>query len=449
MGKPAKTVTAAAVRWRPDVPVRHEVDVCVAGGGPAGVAAAVTAARAGARVLILDGQACFGGSGTAGMLPIFMSFGDRHHFYADGFGREVLDRLERGGGIWPAPGMPRACYKGEVLKRVYDDVLEQAGVTLSLCTHLVGVEARAGRVRTAICWGKSGCFGVRARVFVDATGDGDLCAWAGAPYAKGDARGHLMPGTLCSLWSDVDWARAEAAGTGAWKQEALLPRAFADGVFTVEDPHLPGMLPVGPTTGGGNIGHCFGVDGTDERSLTRAHVAARRALVEYRRFYREYLAGYERAELVATAPLLGIRETRRITGDYVLCRRDYERRAHFPDEIGCYNYWIDIHCSTPSKKDFAAHIRKREGTPYQSGESYGIPYRCLLPRGLRNVLVAGRCLSTDRWLQSSVRVMPGCFITGQAAGMAAALAAAGRGEPRALDVAALRARLRTVGAYIP
>ena len=438
-----------AYRFSRRIEVRHNVDVFVAGGGPSGIAAAVTAARQGRRVFLAEGQSCFGGSGTAGMLPIFMSFEDSVNFYADGFGREVLDRLRDARGTWPAPDTKEVCYKGEVLKRVYDRLTEDSGVQISLCTTLVAVDAGDGKVRAAICWGKSGLFAVKARVFVDCTGDGDLCAWAGAPYAKGDARGRMMPGTLCSFWTNVDWKKTESAGTSAWKQEQFLPRAFKDKVFTVEDHHLPGMLPVGESNGGGNIGHTFGVDGTDERSLTNAHVSARGALVEYQRFYREYLKGYERTEMSVSASLMGVRESRRITGDYILARKDYERRASFPDEIGRYNYWIDLHCFTPSKKEFEIHLRRHRATPYKAGESYGIPYRCLTPRGFRNLLVAGRCVSTDRWLQSSIRVMPGCFITGQAAGMAAAIAAERKTHVRGFPVKELQGRLRRMGAFLP
>lgn len=437
------------MKFKRDIPVRHEVDVLVAGAGPAGVAAAVTAARQGVRVMVVDGQSCCGGSGTAGLLPIFMSFGDRVNFYADGIGREVLDRLEVSGGIWPAPDMPRACYKGEVLKRVYDDLLDESGAEILLCTNLVGVETRAGHVRHAVCWGKSGFFAVKAKVFIDATGDGDLCAWSGAPFEKGDEQGRMMPGTLCSFWTDINWKKVNAAGFGTWKQEGKLALAFKDKVFTVQDPHLPGMLPVGKTTGGGNIGHTFGVDGTDERSLTQAHRWARKSLVEYQRYYQEYLRGYEHAEVAVSAPLMGIRETRRITGHYVLSRSDYETQASFPDEIGRFNYWIDIHCTSPSKQDYLVHQRRRRATPYKPGESYGIPFRSLIPKCLNNVLVAGRCISVDRWMQSSVRVMPGCFITGQAAGMAAALSATQAVRPQDLDVSKLQNALLKLGAFLP
>ena len=172
-------------------------------------------------------------------------------------------------------------------------------------------------------------------------------------------------------------------------------------------------------------------------------------MLEYERYYKNYLKGYENMMLVATAIQFGIRETRRIMGDYVLCADDYEKRAVFEDEIGRYNYWIDVHMSFPGSRAYEDHVKLRN-TPMQDGESYGIPYRTLTPRGLRNVLVAGRCVSTDRPLQASIRVMPGCFITGQAAGVAASLAVGtADGDVRGFLVSDLQRRLKGMGAFLP
>jgi hypothetical protein len=155
-------------------------------------------------------------------------------------------------------------------------------------------------------------------------------------------------------------------------------------------------------------------------------------------------------ELVSTGSLLGLRETRRVTGDYVLDLADFKARAVFPDEIGRYCYPVDIHPLTPSRETFEQFEREfRKDYRYAKGESYGIPYRTLTPKGLSNVLVAGRCISTDRYVQGSVRVMPGCYITGQAAGVAASLSAETGKGVHDLDVAEIQKRLVDLGACLP
>jgi hypothetical protein len=147
---------------------------------------------------------------------------------------------------------------------------------------------------------------------------------------------------------------------------------------------------------------------------------------------------------------LGVRETRRIMGDYVLCLEDFKRRAVFQDEIGRYCYPVDIHVARPNDEaEYQRFEKEFAELRYKKGESYGIPYRCLTAKGLRNVLVAGRCVSADRSIQASIRVMPGCFITGQAAGVAAAMAAGTAGDVRVIDVRELQRRLRKAGAHLP
>ncbi len=432
------------------VPVRHAVDVFVAGGGPAGVAAAVAAARQGARVYLAEGHVCFGGMGTAGALPMFCNFSDGVNFVAGGVGRDVYEGLFELGGT--APGSSREyrdlLFHGETLKLVYDRLVVAAGVEFTFQTQVIGIEAEGGCVRYAVCHAKSGLFAVRAKAFVDATGDGDLCAWAGAPFEKGDAEGRMQPGTLISLWSGIDWDKANAAGCGFWwEQSREMARAVGDGVFTVPETGFPGIMRTGPASGGGNLGHLFGVDGTDERTVTPAAVQARKMMREYETYFKRYLTGYDAMELVGSAAQFGIRETRRILGDYVLNADDYWRRAVFADEIGRFCYGIDVHAETLE----ASEERGKEFDHQwlKPGESYGIPYRVLTPRGLDNVLVAGRCVSTDRPVQGSLRVMPGCFITGQAAGVAAALVAQRGVRSRDVAIPELQQLLRRLGAYLP
>ena len=440
---PGGQAAAGTVRLACDVPVRHTVDVFVAGGGPSGLAAAVTAARQGRSVFLAEGHTCFGGMGTAARVPLFMPFTDGVNFLAGGFGKEVHDRLFAAGGTGPDS---RVTIKAEVLKCVYDDMVAETKMGFAFGTQVIAVQARDRHVDHVLCAAKSGLFAVRAHTFIDCTGDGDLAAWGGAPFEKGDAQGNLMAGTLCSAWADIDWDTVRKAGLNA---EAELPKAFQDKVFTNEDRHLPGMWRVDTHVGGGNIGHTFGVDSTDERSVTQALLWGRKSLKEYEAFYKKYMKGFEKMVLVATGSLLGIRESRRILGDYVLGLEDFKKRAVFPDEIGRFSYPVDIHASTPTSKDYAAYADAFKSLRYGKGENYGIPYRALVPRDLRNVLVAGRCISTDRYMQSSVRVMPGCFITGQAAGMAAAMAAQEGADTRSVDAGELRQRLRQIGAFLP
>jgi len=439
-----------------NIPLRHNVDIFIAGGGPAGVCAAVTAARAGKKVFIVEGSAAFGGNGTSGGLPMFCQMGDGINYLADGLGREISQKLRAAGGVaYPHTDLNEQAagwiiYRGEILKRVYDGLVEESGANFSFLTQLIAVESKNGRVDHVICWGKSGIFAVQAKVYIDTTGDGDLCAWAGATYDKGDPAGLMQPPTLCSMWAQIDWDRANAAGHGIWQAEAFVEQAIRDGIFTVPDRHLPGMIPVGPHTAGGNIGHAFGVDGTDERSVTKGLVWGRKVLVEYERFYKQYLKGFENMELVGTAALLGIRETRRIHGDYELNLEDFKSRAIFPDEIGRYAYWVDLHQTQAGEPGMAEHLQQRQLLKLAPGESYGIPYRCLTPKALQNVLTAGRCLSADRSIQGSLRVMPGCMITGQAAGMAAALAAdLPTPNVHEIPVKELQHRLAHIGAFLP
>jgi hypothetical protein len=425
------------------IPVRHDVDIFVAGGGPAGVAATLAAARQDKQVFVAEGQACFGGMGTSGLVPAFMRFTDGVNFLADGIGHEVYNRMKQYADIPDDRPSGVVSINVEALKRVYDDLIQESGVDFAFHTQVIGIESSEGHITHAICAAKSGLFAVKARIFIDGTGDGDIAAWAGAPFEKGDTDGQLMPGTLCSLWTDVDWSQVTP------QQDSALEHAIADGVFTIKDRHLPGIFRVGKHVGGGNIGHTFGVDGTDERSMTAALIWGRKSMLEYKHYYSHYLQGFEQMQLVATGALMGLRETRRIMGDYVLCLDDFKNRAVFRDEIGRYAYPVDIHPAAPDEASFKQFEEEFQSLRYQDGESYGIPYRILTPQKLENVLVAGRCISADRFLQGSIRVMPGCYITGQAAGIAAALAVENSVSVHEIDVRQLQERLIVLGAYLP
>ena len=382
--------------------------------------------------------------GTAGRVPLFMPMSDGIHFLPGAFGRQVVQRLGKESSLrGPAIDI-------EALKRVYDALLTESKATFTFYTSVIGAETSGGKINHVVCAAPSGLFAVRAKIYIDATGNGDLAVRAGAKFEKGDDQTQLMPGTLCSVWAGIDWKTWYAAQPKNCSQPdaSMLKKAFADGVFTVHDQHLTGMYQLGDDLGAGNIGHTFDVDGTDEVSLTKALVQGRKTLVEFHRYYKEYLKGFEKLQLVATGSLLGVRETRRILGDYVLSLDDYLRRADFPDEIGRFSYWLDYHPTQPDKAGKHREIPK-EKLWYKKGESYGIPYRILIPRGLANLLVAGRCVSVDCMVHSSIRVQPGCFITGQAAGVAGAMAALGSVSTRAVAVKELQQRLKQLGGYLP
>lgn len=439
-----KSKIPQTVSFQRALPIKYDVDVFIAGGGPSGAAAAWAARLQGAEVFLAEGHSCFGGMGTAGRVPVFMQVTDGINFLPGGFGRMVVDRLRADREI-------KGAHDIEALKRVYDNILTESKAGFSFYTELVAVETRDRNISHVICSSPSGLFAVRAKVYIDATGNGDLAVWAGADFKKGDENGQMMPGTLCSFWSGIDWKTWRAKRPkGPQPDGSQLEQAFKDHVFTVEDRHLTGMHELEGGLGGGNIGHTFDVDGTDEVSLTKALLFGRKSMKEFSRYYREYLPGFKDVKLVDTGSLLGIRETRRITGDYVLSLEDYKKRAVFPDEIGRYCYPIDIH---PSKTDKASYEKHRlefdQMFRYQKGESYGIPYRILTPPKFDNLLVAGRCVSTDVKVHASLRVMPGCFITGQAAGTAAGIVCQNGRSVHDVDLSDLLRRLKDLGAYLP
>jgi len=429
------------MKYQKELEIKYTPDVLVVGAGPAGVAAAIASARCGMEVLLTDSQGSFGGAATSALVPCFAPFGDGVNVLAAGIGYEIRKEVSR--------DVPLDAYwtplKVEELKRAYDKAICESGVKPLLFTTLCDVVCNDRKVDYAVFSAKSGLFAVKAKIYIDCTGDGDLCAYAGASYEIGDRYGNVMPATLCSLWANIDYSARRGSDA------SRLEEAFADGVFSVEDRHLPGMQTVSREEGigGGNIGHAFGVDPLDEDSLTRAMITSRKTVTEYDRYYREYLSGFEKLTLVATGASLGVRESRRILCDYTLCVDDFLSRAVFEDEIGRYCYPVDIHIMNTDKEEFERFNEEyNKRLRYAKGESYGIPYRSLIPKGLDNILVAGRCIGSDREMQASVRVMPGCFITGQAAGAAASLAVKNQ-NVRGFDIKELQRKLLELGAFLP
>ncbi len=418
---------------------KYETDVFIVGGGAAGVAAAVACARQGKKVFLAESTGCFGGLGTSGMVPAFAPFDDGVNILADGIGMEIRKNVSK--------HKPLNSYwtviNAEELKREYDRIITQAGVEFSFFTTLYDVTVKDNQIENVILGSKSGLFSVKAKIYIDASGDGDMCYFGGGEYEMGDENGEVMPQTLCSLWINTDRSRVKYA------PNHFVEQAYKDGVLSNEDRHIPGFFYDIKGIGRGNIGHTFGINPVDEASLTKAMLEGRRMMVEYDKYFKTYFEGYEDMELVSTASILGVRESRRIKCDYTLSVDDFINRSTFEDEIGRYCYPIDIHVKNTNKKEFERFEKEYNETfKYKQGESYGIPYRSLIPVSFSNVLVVGRCMGTDQKMQASIRVMPGCFITGQAAGVAAALSCDTL-DTRKINIKDLQYRLKKLGAYLP
>jgi glycine/D-amino acid oxidase-like deaminating enzyme len=438
------------------IPLDDSWDVVVVGGGPSGCTAAVAAAREGARVLLLEAVGCLGGMGTAGLVPAWCPFSDGEKIIYRGLAERVFVEAKKGVPHVDPEALDWVPINPEQLKRVYDDLVLDAGVQVLFNTMVVSVEmASDGVVDAVIAGSKYGLTAHKAGVYVDATGDGDLAAWAGAPWTKGaEGTGEVQPATHCFMLSGVDLdGYLNSPTLHAGNPDSHIWRAARMDRFPlIRDGHCCQNVS-GPGTVGFNAGHLWDVDNTDPASVTRALVDGRREALQYRDALAEFHPAFADAYLVTTAQLMGVRETRRIEGDYVLTADDFMARRSFDDEIARNCYFIDIHTSkdeiatVTEARSMEAQVRPER---YGPGESHGIPYRCLTPKGLANVVTAGRCISSDRTVQGSTRVMPVCLATGEAAGLAAAMAAGtDRPDVHAVDAQDLRERLKGYGAYLP
>ena len=455
--QPTSRVPQALRHAWPALPVARSVDVLVVGGGPAGCAAAIAAAREGADTLLVEQFGFLGGMGTAGLVPAFCPFSDREQIITRGVGLAVLEDMKAGMPHLDADALDWVPINPERLKVVYERRVTDAGGRILFLTHFIdSVMGDDGQITSVIINNKSGLRRIGATVLIDCTGDADVALAAGVPCEKGDpATGELQPCTLCFVLAGIDNQRLQPWLWADGGQNLLLKPAIAAAKAAGDLDILEEAANVAhqsTSTIGFNFSHVFDVDATNAEQLSHAHIEGRRLVSHLTNFVRKYLPGCEQAVLVSSGVQIGVRETRRIVGDYALMLDDYFARRSFPDEIARNAYYIDIHLS---KRAWEQHQGKpidwdAQTHQYQPGESHGIPFRCLVPRGAENLLVAGRCISTDRPVQGSTRTMPNCLATGEAAGCAAALAARQhRGRVRDLDVQVLRARLRARGAYLP
>ncbi|ALW88758.1 FAD-dependent oxidoreductase [Deinococcus actinosclerus] len=448
----------------------REWDVIVAGGGTAGAIAGIAAARSGARTLVVEAQGSLGGTGTnAWVTPLMRNVADGQNLNR-GLTEELKARLRARGDGATDPSGNDNWFNPEGLKFVLDDLLREAGAEVLFHTQVVQPVMAGSRIEALVVHNKGGLQALRARTFIDATGDADVAAMAGVPMSGGDEDGVHQAMSLRFTLAGVDVTRLRAfltaSGQGqdhpdflhfwmVWGRrsslEPLFRQAVESGVLLERDgdyfqafsvPGRPGELSFNCPRIRADL-H----DGTDPWQLSGAQLDGRQAITRLTAFCRAFLPGCEHAFIGVVAPMIGVRETRRIHGEYTLTVTDILDCARFPDGICRNHYPVDIH----SVRGGAKLLHEREGAaPYFApGAFHDIPLRAIIPLNVTNLLVPGRAASSTFEAQSSIRVQQNCHSMGEAAGIAAAWAARDHaGEVRAVSPDDLRAELTARGALV-
>lgn len=385
-------------------------DLIVVGGGFAGVCAAMEAARHGKNVLLVDKYNCLGGTAVGGLVLPFMPYSTREEgndrpLTGDLF-LEIVDGLAEMGGL----GENRKRFDEEILKIVLQRMCLKYGVNLLFNTTVIGAEVKDGKILSLSAWGKSKALTLTADNFIDATGDAELSVLCGCQYQLGREGDNLcQPMTLSFRVGGVDIPKAREHRQELnekylqWQAEGKItnPRENVLLFATCHDDvyHF-------------NTTRVVKLDPTDPVEVTKAEIIAREQVFEMMELLKE-IPGYENAWLQSTALQIGIRESRMVEGEYKLTVEDLKGLARFPDAIAVANYDIDIH--NPEGAGTSHYY-------FKPGDWYEIPYRCLVPKGFDNLLVAGRCISSTHEAQASYRIMPYCAELGQAAGAAVSVA---------------------------
>jgi hypothetical protein len=339
-------------------------------------------------------------------------------------------------------------FNPEALKRLLDKLCKEAGVEVRYFTRVIDadVDRKSGRVKGVITSNVEGYRYIAASAFVDCTGDAILTELCGAKVrSAGKDTPDIMPPTLCALISDIDYARFKKN-----QQQAMVEKAIADDFFTQGDRHVPGLFRSGETTATMNAGHLFHMDALNCRSLSDGMVHGRLLAEEYAAFFRKYMSGCEKMQVMATGTLMGVRESRRVLGEYEMNYEDFKARRHFPDQVAIYCKAVDIHVYDLSPEQYQRYYAEfNKLDRLKKGENYGIPYGVLVPKGWANLWVGGRCVSTDIKVNGAIRDQPACSMLGQAAGTAA-VQSIRTGQPAYdLDTEKLVVTLRQAGANLP
>jgi len=424
-------------------------DLIVAGGGLAGVAASIAAAREGLDVLLIEKGNSLGGASANNLVNPFMPYwtmapGDENavqngqgkkkkKYLSAGVFREILDNLSGAGAL----GADEMVFDEEYLKLLLNRLTTGAGVRLLFHSYLAGADIKDGMVSNVSVVNKSGNTRYTAGYYIDATGDGDLAAACGFPFLLGREKDNLcQPMTLCFRLANVNldaYRRSRAGITPLYKElqakgeiknireDVLIFSNLAGGVLHFNSTRIVKKNPV------------------DAFDVTEAEIDAREQAHELHNFLKSRIDGFQNSSLIMTAPQIGVRESRKIIGEYILTGDDLMACAKFEDAIAAGNYDIDIH--NPEGSGTSHYY-------FPDGEYYTIPYRCLIPKGSKNLLTTGRCVSATHEAQASIRIMPITCCLGEAAGTAAAVAHKQGADVANANISRIRENLCKNGAFI-